>query len=65
MLNFRRYVYRKENFMRDAWNDFLNTDLKEQFIQEINRALDEKLKKFAKKRNYDKIKELTRAYTDK
>ena len=51
--------------MRDAWNYFLNTDLKEQFIQEINRALDEKLKKFAKKRNYDKIKEFTRAYTDK
>ena len=37
----------RENFMRDAWNDFLNTDLKEQFIQEINRVLDEELKKSA------------------
>lgn len=49
--------------MRDAWNDFLNTDLKEQYIQEINRALDEELKKPAKKRDYDKIEELTQAYT--
>ena len=50
--------------MRDAWNDFLNTDLKEQFIQEINIALDEELKKPAKKRDYDKIEELTQAYTE-
>lgn len=33
--------------MRDTWNDLLNTDLKEQFIQEISRALDEELKKSA------------------
>ena len=51
--------------MRDTWNDFLNMELKEQFIQEISRALNKKLKKLAKKRNYDKIKELTLAYTDK
>ena len=50
--------------MRDAWNDFLNTDLKEQFIQEINRVLEEELKKTAKKRDYDKIEELTQAYTE-
>ncbi|MDE5772822.1 MAG: DUF4367 domain-containing protein, partial [Ruminococcus sp.] len=55
---------RKENFMRDAWSDFLNTDLKEQFIREINRALDEELKKPAKKRDYDKIEELTKTYTE-
>ncbi|MDE5738432.1 MAG: hypothetical protein K2H93_08705, partial [Oscillospiraceae bacterium] len=55
---------RKEIFMRDAWNDFLNTDLKEQFIREINRALDEELKKPAKKRDYDKIGELTQMYTE-
>ncbi|MDE5753477.1 MAG: DUF4367 domain-containing protein [Oscillospiraceae bacterium] len=41
----------------------MNTDLKEQFIQEINRALDEEVKKPAKKRDYDKIKELTQTYT--
>ena len=50
--------------MRDAWSDFLNTDLKEQFIREINRALDEELKKPAKKRDYDKIEELTKTYTE-
>ncbi|MDE6776840.1 MAG: DUF4367 domain-containing protein, partial [Oscillospiraceae bacterium] len=55
---------RKGIFMRDAWNDFLNTDLKEQFICEINKALDEELKKSAKKRDYDKIEELTQMYTE-
>lgn len=50
--------------MRDSWNHFLNTDLKEQFIQEINRALDKELKKPAKKRDYDKIEELTQTYTE-
>ncbi|MDE6657228.1 MAG: DUF4367 domain-containing protein [Oscillospiraceae bacterium] len=50
--------------MKDSWNDFLDEDLKEQFIQEINRALDEELKKSAKKRDYDKIEELTQAYTE-
>ena len=63
MLNFRWYIG-KENFMRDAWNDLLNTDLKKQFVQEINRALDEKLKKSAKKRDYDKIEELTQVYIE-
>ena len=50
--------------MRDSWNHFLNTDLKEQFIQEINRVLEEELKKPARKRDYDKIEELTQAYTE-
>ncbi|MDE7120802.1 MAG: DUF4367 domain-containing protein [Oscillospiraceae bacterium] len=50
--------------MRDAWSDFLNMDLKKQFIQEINRALDKELKKPAKKRDYDKIEELTQTYTE-
>ncbi|MDE6708327.1 MAG: DUF4367 domain-containing protein [Oscillospiraceae bacterium] len=50
--------------MKDSWNDFLDEDLKEQFIQEINTALNEELKKSAKKRDYDKIEELTQAYTE-
>ena len=64
MLDFKVYTYGEENFMKDSWNDFLDEDLKEQFIQEINTALDEELKKSAKKRNYDKIEELTQAYTE-
>ncbi|MBD5142375.1 MAG: DUF4367 domain-containing protein [Ruminococcus sp.] len=50
--------------MKDSWNDFLDEDLKEQFIQEINTALNKELKKSAKKRDYDKIEELTQAYTE-
>ncbi len=48
--------------MRTSSNDFLNTDSKEKSIQEINIMLSEELKKPAKKRNYDKIEELTEAY---
>lgn len=50
--------------MRDSWSSFLNTDFKEKSIQEINEMLNEELKKPAKKRNYDKIEELTRGYAE-
>ena len=50
--------------MRISSNDFLDTDFKEKSIQEINKMLGEELKKPAKKRNYDKIEELTEAYAE-
>ena len=50
--------------MSNSWSSFLDTDFKEKSIQEINEMLDEELKKPAKKRNYDKIEELTRAYAE-
>ena len=50
--------------MRDSWSSFLDMDFKEKSIQEINTMLEEELKKPAKKRNYDKIEELTGAYAE-
>ena len=44
--------------MRTSSNDFLDKDFKEKSIQEINKMLEEELKKPVKKRNYDKIEEL-------
>ncbi len=50
--------------MRTSSNDFLDKDFKEKSIQEINKMLEEELKKPVKKRNYDKIEELTGAYAE-
>lgn len=50
--------------MKDSWSSFLNTDFKKKSIQEINKMLAEELKKPAKKRDYDKIEELTGAYAE-
>lgn len=50
--------------MRDSWSSFLNTDFKEKSVQEITKMLEEELKKPVKKRDYDKIEELTGAYAE-
>ena len=50
--------------MENSYKELLNSDLERDALNEINQMLEEELSKKPSERNYDKIEELTKAYSE-